>query len=168
LALGQCKIYFFLVFKAIKTINFDYNNKMVFRNLQVMLAKLALFALLFATLAPTVSHAIALQSGQPNFNQSICSVAGQKLIKVVTTQGQQLQTVLTIKPSSTPSSLDSHLTHCPFCHAGVTDAVMPFNNPAFVLYLQTHQALQMHTYASPFVPVVSFHVPLTRGPPVYA
>ncbi|HSR01608.1 MAG TPA: DUF2946 family protein, partial [Methylophilaceae bacterium] len=57
---------------------------MLSRNLFRWAHKIALFAIVFASLAPSISHALANQNGTQGFMQAICGVGGQKLyIQVV-------------------------------------------------------------------------------------
>lgn len=79
--------------------------------------KIALFAIVFASLAPTISHAFS-SNNSSSFTQEICSSSGQKLfVQVVTTQGQQRLAELDIKSpgDNSPQSINHHLEHCPFC-----------------------------------------------------
>jgi hypothetical protein len=72
-------------------------------------AWIACFAILFAALAPSISHAVSASRGQSW--TEICSVAGTKFVKMSDDQGG----------TSDPVSKKSlHLEHCPFCamHAG--------------------------------------------------
>ncbi len=66
-------------------------------------AWIACLAILFAALAPSVSHAMAASRGDAW--TEICSAAGIKLIKASDGQGD---------PAETPTA-SSHLEHCPFC-----------------------------------------------------
>lgn len=66
---------------------------------------IACFAVLFASLAPTVSHALATDSSHA-FWAEICSVDGLRLIK--TTDG--------VTPEApAPANGGMHFEHCPFC-----------------------------------------------------
>lgn len=138
---------------------------MLSRKLFGWVHKVALFAVVFASLAPSVSH--ALTSQQQGFMQAICGVGGQKLyIQVVTTQGQQIQDSLDTKPGSQPASISLHMQHCPFCHAGVADVVIPNRNPAFALFLAQQETEQAFNYQAPVISTVVHLAHLTRGPPV--
>ncbi len=70
---------------------------------------IACFAILFAALAPSISHAIAARHGGAATWAEICTTGGAKLLKT---------------GDATPSSPDGakllHLEHCAFCvtHAG--------------------------------------------------
>lgn len=94
------------------------------------LAKIALLAIVFASLAPTLSHAFVSKTSA-DFVQSICVSNGQpateKIItlSMVTTQGKQLATSFEIKNQPKPKADVSHLEHCPFCGNASTAAVMP-------------------------------------------
>jgi hypothetical protein len=129
--------------------------------------KIALFAIVFASLAPSISHALANQNGTQGFMQAICGVGGQKLyIQVVTTQGQSIQATLDTKPGSQPVSINHHLNHCPFCNAGVANVVIPSHNPAFELYLAQQLSEQRAIYDIPSVATIIQSAHLSRGPPV--
>lgn len=94
--------------------------------------KIALFAIVFASLAPSISHALAAQQGLNTFAQEVCTSDGKKItIQVATTQGRQLATEfntnqLSAKPSNnkTPTGIQHHLQHCPFCANPSTDAAI--------------------------------------------
>lgn len=128
--------------------------------------RVALVAMMFASLAPSVSHALAGQGSQASFMQEICGKGGQKLfIQVVTTQGQQIQTSFDIKPDQQSKSISQHMTHCPFCSAGVPDMDMPIPNPAYALYLEAIADAQVFDYSSPFTSHTVQTAHLTRAPP---
>ena len=128
--------------------------------------RVALVAIMFASLAPSVSHALAGQGSQASFMQEICGKGGQKLfIQVVTTQGQQIQTSFDIKPDQQSKSISQHMTHCPFCSAGVADMDMPIPNPAYALYLEAIADAQAFDYSAPFTSHTVQTAHLTRAPP---
>lgn len=80
--------------------------------------KVALFAIVFASLAPSISHALAAKQGVNSFVQKICTSQGQAItIQVITSKGQQIATNLyaDVKDNPSPASLVLHLNHCPFC-----------------------------------------------------
>jgi hypothetical protein len=129
--------------------------------------KVALFAIVFASLAPSISHALVGQNNPKGFIQEVCSSGGKKLyIQVVTTQGKQLQAVLDVKPDSQPVSINLHMDHCPFCHAGMVGAVIPNRSPAFELYLAKQRSQQHLDYQAPVVLDFIQTAQLTRAPPV--
>jgi len=128
--------------------------------------RVALFAIIFASLAPSISHALNGHANPKGFLQEICSTGGKKLyIEVVTTQGKQLQAGLDIKPGTQPASISHHMNHCPFCHAGVADLVIPSRNPAFELYLVQQVSQQRFDYITPVVSHSIQTAHLTRAPP---
>lgn len=128
--------------------------------------KVALFAIVFASLAPSISHALAAQQGINSFAQEICSSDGKKItIQVVTTKGQQLQTGLDAQSSSSPLTVSLHLNHCPFCSAGAAHIAIPSRNTAFALYLAQQVSQQRFVYQAPIVPVIIQSAHLARAPP---
>lgn len=79
---------------------------------------IALFAIVFASVAPSISHALAAQQGINSFVQQICTSDGQTItIQVMTSKGQQLETSLIVDEAnrSAPADIVLHLNHCPFC-----------------------------------------------------
>lgn len=128
--------------------------------------RIAIVAMLFASLAPSVSHALAGQGTQASFMQEICGKGGQKLfIQVVTTQGKQIQTSFDINPNQQSKSISQHMSHCPFCTAGIADVDMPIPNPAYALYLEAIADLQVFAYLVPFTSHTVQTAHLTRAPP---
>ena len=102
---------------------------MLSKKLFSLMQKIALFAIVFASLAPSISHAIAAQNGTNNFTQEVCSASGKKIsIQVQTSKGQQLFVDFAVKQSaqqSTPpkniasilsiarfAAVSFHLPHC--------------------------------------------------------
>ena len=94
--------------------------------------KLLTTVMLFASLAPTVSHALASFTGNTGFTQRICTTNAQGeatiVLQVKTTMGQQLSTALTIKADALnvqdSQSINSHFEHCPFCTNLHVDALI--------------------------------------------
>ena len=142
--------------------------RMLTQKLLRFTGKIAMFLVVFASLAPSISHALAAQSNG-SFLQEICSSNGSKkiVIQIVTSQGQQLSTVLDSKApvENAPTSVTHHLEHCPFCSAGAANlAIAPA--PAWVLML-AEQAKSIHfDYATPVQTVVLQTAHPSRAPPV--
>jgi hypothetical protein len=129
--------------------------------------RVALFAILFASLAPSISHALAAQQGINSFAQEVCSSNGEKItIQVITTKGQLLQTGLDSASSSNPVTVSLHLNHCPFCNASAAHIAIPSRNPTFELYLAQQVSQQRVDYQVDFVSTTIQSAHLTRGPPV--
>jgi len=130
-------------------------------------SKIAMFLVVFASLAPSVSHALAAQKSG-SFLQEICSSNGTKkvVIQTITTKGQQLSTVFEAKNSQekSPASSTHHLEHCSFCSAGAANvAITP--NAAWVLALAEQAKSVSSVYISPSQPsyIQTAHSP--RAPP---
>lgn len=134
--------------------------------------------LLFASLAPTVSHALVSITGNSNFTQKICTTNAQGeatvqqvetiVLQVQTTMGKQLATTLKIKTESVNAqdshSIASHFEHCPFCASThfAADLPMPLS---FIVQILTTEAQLLAQLA---VPVISFYPylnPPSQAPP---
>jgi hypothetical protein len=140
---------------------------MLRRKILKLVSKIAIFLVVFASLAPSVSHALAVQNSG-SFLQEICSTNGTKkvVIQTMTTKGQQLPTVFETKNSQpTPESVSHHLEHCPFCAAGAVNiAIAPA--PAWILLLQAQANTIDFDYAAPVQPSFIQTAHPSRAPPV--
>lgn len=138
-------------------------SKKIFR----FIHKIALFAIVFASLAPNISHALAAQQGINSFAQEVCTSDGQKItIQVLTTKGQQIATNLNAdeKESQSPASLVLHLNHCPFCanpntQVGIEPPQMP------IITLLALQAQHLAIVTQPVFQRFSVLPPPAQAPP---
>jgi hypothetical protein len=131
------------------------------------LSKIALFAIVFASLAPSILHALQANSGAA-FKQEVCTTNGEKItIQVITTKGLQLATELSAKTSNdkTSTGIEHHLQHCPFCANPSTDAAIQAPHAPIVALL-SEQA--QHIAATSQVVATRFSVfpPPAQAPPV--
>jgi Protein of unknown function (DUF2946) len=128
--------------------------------------KIALFAIVFASLAPSISHALQANNGA-RFVQEICTTSGEKItIQVVTTKGQQLATEFS-QPSSNdkiPTGIQHHLQHCPFCANPSTDAALEAPHTPIIAIL-TAQAQQISVITKTVLPRFSALPPPAQAPP---
>jgi len=129
--------------------------------------KVALFAIVFASLAPSISHALAAQQGINSFAQEICTRDGQKItIQVLTTKGQQLATELSAKDvDSQPANIVHHLNHCPFCANPNINAVIEAPQAPLIALFAT-QAQKQAVYTQPVLQVFSILPPPAQAPPL--
>jgi Protein of unknown function (DUF2946) len=128
--------------------------------------KIALFAIVFASLAPTISHALESTNGVA-FGQEVCAANGQKItIQVLTTKGQQLATEFTAQTSNdkTPTGIQHHLQHCPFCANPSTDAALEAPHTPIIAIL-TAQAQQVSAITQTVLPRFSALPPPAQAPP---
>jgi hypothetical protein len=130
-----------------------------------LLNKIALIAIVFASLAPSISHALQANSGA-GFAQEICTANGEKItIQVVTTKGQQLATELPAQKSEKqPAGIQHHLQHCPFCANPSTDAALEAPHTPIIAIL-TAQAQQVSVIAQIALPRFSALPPPAQAPP---
>lgn len=132
-----------------------------------LMSRIALFAIVFASLAPSISHALAAQQGINSFAQEVCTSNGETIfIQVVTTQGQQLSTALgATEESSPPASVVHHLNHCPFCANPNTDAGITSPSTPIIALLET-QAQELVVSSQADLPRLSVLPPPAQAPPV--
>ncbi|QVL46022.1 MAG: DUF2946 domain-containing protein [Methylophilaceae bacterium] len=128
--------------------------------------KIALFAMVFASLAPSISHALAAKQGINSFVQAVCASNGEKItIQVITTKGQQLSTNLGAEAASqSPANIVLHLNHCPFCaNPNTSIAIEPPVLP--IITLLAMQAQYLAIAAQPLLPRFSVLLPPAQAPP---
>jgi hypothetical protein len=140
-------------------------SKKLFR----LIHKIALFAIVFASLAPSISHAIAAQNNANGFLQEVCTSTGKKVqVQISTTQGKQLATEFSVKQSPTdtvPKNVGMHLEHCPFCASHAVAAALPTNNLEIIALLEV-TAQKAAEYAAPVVVSHPYYVsPPSQAPP---
>ena len=142
---------------------------MLSKKLFSLMHKIALFAIVFASLAPSISHAIAAQNGNNSFIQEICSSSGKKIsIQVQTTKGQQLSVDFTLKQSpqepTQPKSIAMHLEHCPFCGGHFSAVALPAGNSVIIAQLAA-TAQKIAEYAVPVLTSHTYVSPPAQAPP---
>ena len=143
---------------------------MLLRSYQQITSRIAIFLVLFASLAPSISHAIATQNKGSSFLQEICSRDGIKkiVLQTVTTQGQQFATVLDAKSPTehSQSSAVAHLEHCPFCGSAVANVAIASPSTAWVFMLAEQAKSIDFDYVTPVQPSYIQTAHPTRAPPV--
>jgi hypothetical protein len=139
---------------------------MLSKKLFMLMHKIALFAIVFASLAPSISHALEANKGA-GFAQEICTANGEKItIQVVTTQGKQLAMELSAKPANDkqPSGIQHHLQHCPFCASHAVAAALPTDQLEIIELLEV-TAQKAAEYAAPVVVSRTYDSPPSQAPP---
>ena len=139
---------------------------MLSQNLFKFLNKIALLAIVFASFAPSISHALAVNSSA-SFAQEVCTTSGSKItIQVLTTKGQQLATELPAQASESksPTGIQHHLQHCPFCANPSTDAVIQAPHAPIVAILAA-QAQQLAAITQTNFSSFSALPPPAQAPP---
>jgi Protein of unknown function (DUF2946) len=137
---------------------------MLSKKLFGVISKIALCAIVFASLAPSISHALQANSGAV-FAQEICTTNGEKItIQVITSQGQQLATEIAINKSEVPKNIAMHLEHCPFCASHAMAAALPTSNLEIIALLEI-TAQETAKYAAPAVTSVPYVSPPSQAPP---
>ncbi len=141
-------------------------SQKLFRKLFRWSNKVALFAIIFASLAPSISHALAATNNS-GFAQEVCTTSGTKItIQVLTTKGKQLATELPAQASESkaPTSIQHHLQHCPFCANPSTDVAIQAPHAPIVAILAA-QAQQIAVNSQVVVTHFSAFPPPAQAPP---
>jgi hypothetical protein len=132
---------------------------------------LALFAIVFASVAPSISHALAAQNSTNSFAQEVCTTNGTKItIQVLTTKGKQLATELPTQltenanQDKSQTGIQHHLQHCPFCANPSTDATIQVPHVPIVAILSA-QAQRIAVNYQAVLPRFSVLPPPAQAPP---
>lgn len=134
-----------------------YNKKMRMDRLtRHFAAWLACFAVLFAALAPSISHAMSAAKGEPW--AEICTIDGAKFVKI---GGDQL---LKSDPGTQKSM---HFEHCPFCATHGGSLALPRAAALAVPLLETHETYPFLFFQSPR-PLAIWVAAQSRAPPAQA
>ena len=143
--------------------NGNNDNMMLTQKLFRQISRIALFAIVFASFAPSISHALAAKQGLNSFAQEICTTDGQNItIQVVTAQGQQL--VAELEKTISPSTVISHFNHCLFCsNPSVNATLLPPH--AFIVAVLKDQVEQFEVSVVTTVPSFTGLPPPAQAPP---
>jgi hypothetical protein len=137
---------------------------MFFRRYKSAVSNVILMVMIFASLAPAVSHALVSFTGNQSFSQRICTTGGSTIvIKVKTTLGKQLATELPLK-NFPKQSAESHFEHCPFCANPQTAYALPSLNALIIETLEA-EAQNIAEHAKPLVAFQPFLTPPSQAPP---
>ena len=116
-------------------------------------AWIACCAMLFAALAPSVSHALSMAQG--DIWSEICSVGGSKFVKLSVDQDA----------SAAPATEDAiHVEHCPFCATHTEPLVLP-PNAGFILPLIDTQDTHPFLFFQAPRPLAIWTAAQSRAPP---
>lgn len=142
---------------------------MIFAEVNRLASKVALFAILFVSLAPTISHALALDSTSGiQFFQQVCTSSGKSIVlNIKTTQGQQLDVAFAVENKlDTRSSVLTHISHCPLCKLDVGKITLPETDAVQALHpaLSDLQLEKQPPTWSISVELANAHT--TRAPPL--
>lgn len=119
-------------------------------------AWIACIAMLFAALAPSVSHALSASRGETW--TEICSVGGMKLVKVID------GAAVTADPAEQHSA---HLKHCPFCAVHADSSALPPGAAVVIPLLETADLVPFLFLRSP-QPLTAWTTAQPRAPPAHA
>ncbi len=119
---------------------------------------IACFAILMASLAPSISHAVAAAKSVPNAWMEICTVTGSKMVTVDADQDAQ---------TSAPVEKTMHFEHCPFCLNHTVSAEMPPAADFVMPVISGDHVLPSLFYQSPR-PLFAWAVAQPRAPPAFS
>ena len=109
--------------------------------------------MLFAALAPSISHALSVSPGETW--AEICSIGGTKFVKVSIDQGA----------IADPATQDPiHLEHCPFCATHASSFALPPNAEFAIQLIETQDTHPFLFFQSPH-PLAIWTVAQSRAPP---
>jgi hypothetical protein len=104
---------------------------------------IAMLAVIFASLAPSISHAFPTKNNQPTLLQELCSAQGAKRFIAVD---------LAVDTQKSPSQNQAamHFEHCPYCatHAG-TVAITTTPIALFLAHMNATEHIQIDAQVLP-------------------
>ncbi len=118
-------------------------------------AWIASFAILFAALAPSISHAMSGSSG--GIWAEICSIAGTKYVKVDSGQVDQ---------ADQPGPSAVHLKHCPYCATHAGSFALPPDAAHMPPLLSLQETRPQLFYQAPY-PLPAWTTAQSRAPPAF-
>ncbi|MEO6117493.1 MAG: DUF2946 domain-containing protein [Methylotenera sp.] len=137
------------------------------KRLRLLVSKAILMVMVFASLAPTMSHAFANNNGAQNVWQEICTVQGTKRIAAAFTidaTASGLSAKSSPVSNSNPTAM--HFEHCPFCLNHAAADALPFINTDYLVVLD-EGSYYLHTdYLAPVLIALHFSDHLSRAPPL--
>lgn len=123
-----------------------------------------MMVMIFASLAPTVSHALVSMTGNQSFSQKVCTTSGNTIvIQVKTTLGKQQATALPVKGTAQQTA-ENHFEHCPFCMSHSSAALPSTYNTSLVAVDEGRIFLQT-PYLAPVLSALHHSAHPSRAPP---
>ena len=118
---------------------------------------IAILAVVFASLSPSISHAFPAKNNQPTVVQELCSAQGAKLFVAV-------DLAVDTQKAPTQNQAAMHFEHCPYCatHAG-TVAITTSPIALFLAEINATEHIQIYAQVLPS----SFYLvsPPSHAPP---
>ena len=138
------------------------------KRLRLFVSKAILMVMVFASVAPTISHAFANNTsanniGSKSVGQEICTVQGTKRIAAGFTVN-----VTDSAPATNRGSMPAamHFEHCPFCLNHASVAAFPAVNNANLVLLDTGKFYLQAHYLAPVLTALHYSDHPSRAPPL--
>ena len=104
---------------------------------------IAILAVLFASLAPSISQAIVLNHHQTTLSQEICSAQGEKHMVALDLNSDT-------QPAPSQNHAAMHFEHCPYCASHVASvAIMASPSALFLAQINATEHIQLYAEALP-------------------
>jgi hypothetical protein len=139
------------------------------KRLRLFVSKAILMVMVFASLAPTLSHAFTSNTGPKNVWQDICTLQGTKRIAAgFTLNSKDSALSSSSNPASKPSSMPTamHFEHCPFCLNHATPAAFPAVDNVSITLLETGKFYLQPNYLAPVLTALLLSDHPSRAPPL--
>lgn len=123
--------------------------------------------MVFAALAPTLSHAFTKNNGAKNIWQEICTVQGTKRIAAaITFNTKESGLSSTSSPASNSNPAAVHFEHCPFCLNHTVADALPYINNANPVVLDEAGFYFKTDYLAPVLTALLLSDHPSRAPPL--
>lgn len=126
---------------------------------------IAIAAIVFSALAPTISYAFSSKSTPQTLWQELCTAQGTKLIANDTIPGSIGQPGSQIPTQPSQDKMGMHFEHCLYCFSHAGSVGLPPATASFV-FVATGQTAQLaESYIAPVLPLYYQSANPSQAPP---
>jgi len=122
---------------------------------------IAIAAIVFSALAPTVSYAFSAKSAPQTLGQELCTAQGIKLVASDAIPASQIPT----QPAQ--DKMGMHFEHCPYCFSHAGSVGLPPATASFVFVATSQTARLAESYIAPVLPLYHQSANPSQAPPSF-
>ncbi|MEO8417101.1 MAG: DUF2946 domain-containing protein [Methylophilaceae bacterium] len=127
---------------------------------------IAIAAMVFSALAPTIAHAIPAKNTPQTLWQELCTAQGTQLIASDAISGASSQPGLHIPTQPAQDKMGMHVEHCPYCFSHAGSIGLPPVTASFVFVATGQRARLAETYIAPVISPHYQSANPSQAPPV--
>src|SRR3972149_11787518 len=126
---------------------------------------IAIAAIVFSALAPTISYAFSSKSTPQTLWQELCTAQGTKLIANDAIPGSIKQLGSQIPTQPAQDKMCMHFEHCPYCFSHAGSVGLPPATASFVFEASSRTAQHAESYIAPVLPLYHQSANPSQAPP---